>query len=76
MNLRLDDELKETFQNLARKEGKSASKKMRELISDYIRERDVSGYVHDLWDRMEAEFERKGIDERDVREAIRSVRSQ
>ena len=74
MNLRLDEKLKEQFQKLARQEGKSASEKLRELISDYIRERDISRYADDLWDRMEAEFSREGLGEEDIRKAINRVR--
>lgn len=75
MNLRIDEELKNQFQQLARQEGKSASEKMRELMSDYIKQRDIRSYVDDLWDRMSENFEDREITRDDIDEAIEQVRA-
>ncbi|MFB6346981.1 MAG: ribbon-helix-helix protein, CopG family [bacterium] len=75
MNVRINADLKEQFQRLAQDEGKSASEKIRELMSEYIKERDISAYVGDLWERTSEKFEQKGIDKSDIDDAIKRVRS-
>ncbi len=41
MIVRIDREVKQRFSKLARVEGKTWSQMMRELIEDYIKERDI-----------------------------------
>lgn len=74
MMMRLDDALKKKLQKQARMEGKSTSQIMRELIENYLRERDIGSYIDDLWDRIGGDLRSKGVALRDVKEAVREVR--
>ena len=75
MIVRLDNELKEKIDRLARKEGKNTSQLVRELIEAYVVERDMSGYIDDLWDRLGAKLAAQGVKPGDIQQAIRDVRS-
>ena len=75
MIIRLDDELKSRMQELVRAEGKTASQVVRELIEDYVTERDPTAAIEDLWDRIGTRLEKGGAQKRDINRAIRQVRS-
>ncbi|MDP3017414.1 MAG: ribbon-helix-helix protein, CopG family, partial [Deltaproteobacteria bacterium] len=49
--IRIPPEVKDRFSKLARMEGKTASQMVRELIEDYIKERNIGTYADDLWSR-------------------------
>ena len=74
MIVRVDSEVKERFNKLARVEGKTTSQMVRELMEDYIKERDIGTYVDDLWSRIGAKLRSKGIRQRDTDKAIKEVR--
>lgn len=74
LNVRLDDELKDRLDTLARSEGKSASQVVRDLISEYVRERDIESHIDQLWDRIGQQLRDGGYDAEDVDEAVQSVR--
>jgi hypothetical protein len=74
MIVRIDSEVKERFNKLARVEGKTSSQMVRELIEDYIKERDISNYVDDLWGRIGGKLRSKGVRQRDVNKAIKEAR--
>jgi len=74
MIVRIDSEVKERFNKLARVEGKTSSQMVRELIEDYIKERDIGTYVDDLWGRVGGKLRSKGVKPRDVNKAIREAR--
>ena len=61
MIIRMDPEIKDRFNKLARVEGKTTSQMVRELIEDYIKERDIGTYVDDLWDRIGGKLKSKGV---------------
>jgi len=48
MIVRIDAEVKDRFNKLAGGEGKTANQMVRELIGNYIKERDISANVDDL----------------------------
>ena len=73
--VRLNPDLKAKMQKLAQAEGKSASQVVRELIENYARERDMSGYIDDLWNRIGGELELRGLGPEGVERAIRDVRA-
>jgi predicted DNA-binding protein len=75
MMIRLDPDLKDRMQRLARAEGKSASQVIRELIEDYTRERDMGGYVEDLWGRIGKGLKSQGVLPGDIAGAIQDVRA-
>ena len=75
MIIRLDEELKYRMQDLARAEGKNASQVVREMIEEYVTERDPVAAIEDLWNRIGARLEKRGARKRDINRAIREVRS-
>lgn len=74
MMMRLDEALKKRLQKQAGMEGKTTSQIMRELIENYLRERDIGAYIDDLWNRIGKDLRSKGVAPRDVQEAVRGVR--
>lgn len=74
MILRIDDKIKEKFYNIVRREGKTASEKMREMVESYIKKADMSRVVDDLWERVEKKIKEKGFNEADVERVIRETR--
>ena len=74
MIIRIDPEVKVRLSKLARMEGKTTSQMVRELIEDYIKERDIGTYVDDLWNRIGKKLKSKGIRQRDINRAIREAR--
>ena len=75
MLIRIDPELKEKITQYARAEGKNVSQVVRELIKDYVKNRDIGAYIDDLWARTGTKLRRKGRTEADIAAAIRSVRA-
>jgi predicted DNA-binding protein len=74
MIIRIDDEIKNRLNRLARIEGKTTSEMVRELIEDYIKERDISAYVDDLWNRIGKKLKSKGITPATIDKAIKAAR--
>ena len=75
MIIRLDSELKTKVSSLAKKDGKTTSQVIRELITSYIKDRDISSYVDDLWSRSGKKIRSQGIKPIDINKIIKSVRS-
>ncbi|HVY55695.1 MAG TPA: CopG family transcriptional regulator [Thermodesulfobacteriota bacterium] len=73
--VRIDRDTKQRFSKIARMEGKTASTKVRELVSSYLDENDFSRMVGDLWDRSSRKLRKKGYTEKDVQGAIKKVRA-
>jgi len=74
MIIRIDSEMKNRLNKLARVEGKTTSQMVRELIEDYIREKDIGTYIDNLWDRIGGKLRAKGINQRDINRAIKKSR--
>ena len=66
--------MKNRLNRLARVEGKTTSQMVRELIEDYIKEKDIGTYIDDLWDRIGGKLRSKGINQRDINRAIKESR--
>jgi len=75
MIVRIDTELKERLSRLARNEGKTTSQMVRELIRDYVKERDIGAYVDELWRRIGAKLTSRGVRPADVSKAVAETRS-
>ena len=73
--VRIDRDIKQRFSRIARMEGKTASTKVRELVSTYIEENDFSRLVGGLWDRTSRKLKSKGYTEKDVRDTIKKARA-
>jgi hypothetical protein len=74
MIIRIDDATKARFTKLAKAEGKTASYVVRELIEDYVHDRDMSGCVDDLWNRIGAKLTANGVSSGSVAGAVRAAR--
>jgi predicted DNA-binding protein len=74
--IRIDGETKEKLGRLARKQGKSYSQMVREILGEYVKDRDIEGYVDDLWRRIGLSLKAKKAKSADVAAAIRAVRRQ
>jgi len=72
--IRINGEVKSRLNKLARIEGKSTSGMVRELIEEYIKERNISSYIDDLWNRMGKNFKSKGVTPAKINEAVKAVR--
>ena len=75
MIVRIDSELKEKAGNLAKAEGSNISEVVRELLQDYVKSRDVSGYIDGLWDRIGMKIKEQGIAVSDIDAVISQIRS-
>lgn len=74
MIIRIDPEIKDRLSKLARIEGKTTSQMVRELIEDYIKDRDISTYIDDLWDRIGIKLKSKGVKPGDIGKVIKQIR--
>jgi predicted DNA-binding protein len=74
MIIRIDPELKDRLAKLARIEGKTTSQLVREVMEDYINERDIGAYINDLWKRVGDKLESKGVKLMDIDKAIKDAR--
>ena len=74
MIIRINSETKNRLVKLARVEGKTTSQMVRDLIEDYIKEKDIGSYIDNLWDRIGGKLRTKGISQRDINRAIKESR--
>jgi predicted transcriptional regulator len=72
--IRIDPELKERLERLSRAEGKTTSHMVRELIRDYVKKRDIAGYIDGLWERTGGKLRARGAKPSDIGRAIKDVR--
>jgi predicted DNA-binding protein len=75
MIVRVDPELKNQVQRLAKAEGRTVSDVVRGLMEDYVRDRDIALYIDDLWGRIADQLTAQGASPNDIRKAIKDVRS-
>jgi predicted DNA-binding protein len=74
MIIRIDSEMKNRLNKLARVEGKTTSQMVRELIESYVREKDIGVYIDDLWNRIGGKLRSKGVTQRDIHMAVKAPR--
>ena len=74
MIIRLDPETKTKLTKLAQAEGKNTSQVVRELIEDYIQNRDIASYIDDLWDRVGSRLKARNVGSREIERAITDSR--
>ena len=75
MLIRIDPEIKNKLNQLARNQGKNTSQMLREIIEDYVKDRDISGYIDDLWNRIGQKLKKRKVKSGDITTAIKQVRS-
>lgn len=74
LTVRIDDDLKDHLQTLARREGQSTSDVVRRLVQRYVQDRDRGAALRALWRRMQNNAEAAGAGPEDVESTIRAVR--
>lgn len=74
MVVRIDAELKKRLVKLARMEGKTSSQMVRDLIESYIKERDITSYLDDLWNRIGSGLKEQGVTAEDIDAAVKAAR--
>ncbi|MBM4387549.1 MAG: ribbon-helix-helix protein, CopG family [Deltaproteobacteria bacterium] len=74
MIIRIEREVKNRLDRLARLEGKSTSEIVRELIEERIRERDIGAYIENLWDRIGGKLRSKGATTAAINRAVKEAR--
>ena len=75
MIVRINPDLKNKVNNLAKAEGKSVSEVVRELLEDYVKNRDIGLYVDDLWQRIGDKLISRKIGPKEIQRAIQEVRA-
>ena len=76
MIVRIDPELKHQVYKLAKAEGKNVSEVVRELLENYVRDRDIGFYIDDLWSRIGGKLKKRGFSSKDIQRTIKEVRNQ
>ena len=76
MMVKIDPELKDRLARLARMEGKTTSQIVRELIENYVEDRDIGPYIDDLWKRIGRKISAKGVGPADVGKIISITRKE
>jgi hypothetical protein len=72
--IRIDPDLKKSLERLSRAEGKTTSRMVRELIRDYLKERDITAYIDGLWDRIGDKLTARGVCASAVGDAVAKAR--
>ena len=75
MIVRIDPQLKNKVNTLAKAEGKSVSEVVRELLEDYVKNRDIGLYIDDLWQRIGDKLTSQNIGPQEIRRAIKEARA-
>ena len=76
MIVRVNPELKNKVNSLAKAEGKSVSEVVRELLEDYVKNRDIGLYIDDLWQRVGDKLSNQEIGSKEINRVIREVRAE
>ena len=74
LTIRIDPEIKKRFSKLVRAEGKTPGQVLRQLIENYIKERDTRTYIDDLWTRIGGKLRSKDLNQREVNTVIKEAR--
>ena len=75
MIVRINPELKNKVNSLAKAEGKSVSEVVRELLEDYVKNRDIGLYIDDLWQRIGDKLVSRKVGSKEIQRAIQEVRA-
>jgi predicted DNA-binding protein len=75
MIVRINPELKNKVNTLAKAEGKSVSEVVRELLEEYVKNRNIGFYIDDLWQRIGDKFIIRKIGPKEIQRAIRGARA-
>lgn len=53
----------------------SRSEKIREMMNDYISQKDFAASVERVWNKITTEFKKRGVTDNDIDKAIKEVRA-
>jgi predicted DNA-binding protein len=76
MIIRIDPTLKNKVSDFAKAEGKNVSEIVRELLESYVKNRDISSYIDDLWSRIGSKIKNNGVGSDDIDSIIQKVRAE
>ena len=76
MVIRIDEGLKDNVNSIAKMEGKSTTQVVRNLLEEYVRNRDLGKYVDSLWARMGKNLDPRGADSTYLNQIIKDVRKE
>ncbi len=76
MIVRIDRTLKNKVSNFAKAEGKNVSEVVRELLENYVKNRDIGSYIDDLWSRIGTKIKKQGVGSDDIDSIIQKVRAE
>ncbi len=76
MMVRINPDLKAKVNNFAKVEGKNISEVVRELLEEYVKNRDMDSYIDNLWERISGKLASSGAGPKDVKRIIRDVRAE
>ena len=74
MIIRIDQETKSKVSRLAKIEGKSTSQVVREVLEEYVKNRDIEAYIDDLWKRVGEKLKSRAVDHRSIPRIVRETR--
>lgn len=74
MIVRINPDVKEKLNKLARVEGKTTSQVVRELVEDYIAEHDIASYIDNLWERVGGKLKSRGAKPEEIEKAVKEAR--
>jgi len=72
--INIDEQLKSRFDRTAKMEGKTRSEKIRELMSEYVVERDIRKWIDDIWNGIGTQLKNAGYSQKDVEQAVKKAR--
>ena len=72
--IRIDNEVKNRLNKLARIEGKTTSEIVRKLIEEHIKERNIGSYIDDLWNRIGKKLKSKCVKPATINRATKASR--
>ena len=74
MIIKINAELKNKVANIAFSERKNLSEVVRELLENYVNERDIEGYIDELWSNIGKKMASKGVTLENVEYAVKKAR--
>ena len=75
MIIRIEPEIKDKVSSLAKAEGKTTSEVVRELLEEYVRNRDIGAYIDGLWGRIGIKLSSREVRLGDIDRVIQEVRA-
>jgi hypothetical protein len=74
MIIKINAELKDKVASIAFSERKNLSEVVRELLENYVNERDIEGYIDELWSNIGKKMASKGVTLENVEYAVKKAR--